>query len=127
MSFTQKGKVVSIGQLQRHSDTFSKRSFVLDISNVGQNGQMYQNFAEFQAINKACDYLDTLKVGQEVTAHFDLRGNKWDKNGEIKYITNLNVWKVEVSQHQVPQQQSPPQAPQPANFVQGQFDNDLPF
>ena len=26
---------------------------------------------------------------------FNLRGNKWEKEGKVNYFTNLDVWKIE--------------------------------
>jgi len=69
---------------QKVSDTFTKREFVLDISE-DVNGKVYPNVAKFQVTKDKCSVLDSYNVGEEIKVHFNIRGNKaTSKEGESK-------------------------------------------
>jgi len=42
--------------------------------------------------------LDKYKVGNTVTAHFNIRGREWEKDGKKSYFTNLDAWRIEGNQ-----------------------------
>ncbi len=80
---------------QQIKENFSKREFVLEISEQGANGMMYTNYAAFQLVNAQCDLIENFNLGDMVTVSFNVRGNKWEKDGQVKYITNLNAWRIQ--------------------------------
>ncbi|MFA7615718.1 MAG: DUF3127 domain-containing protein [Weeksellaceae bacterium] len=121
MSNTIIGKLISASPIQQKSETFSVRTFVVEISE-NANGQVYTNYAEFQLVNNNCQLLDSFRPGQHVTVHFNVRGAMWDSpSGERKCITNLNAWKIELLQqpNNQPQAWNNPPA-QPAQQAQPQ-------
>jgi len=60
--------------------------------------------------------LDNLSIGQEVTAHVNLRGKEWKSpTGEVKYFNTIECWKLDVIGEV-----------KPAPVVQEDF-SDLPF
>ena len=34
-------------------------------------------------------------LNEEVKIWFNLKGNKWERDGKINYFTNLDAWKIE--------------------------------
>ena len=81
--------------------------------------------------------LDQFTVDDIVKVSFNLRGRKWEKDGQISYFTNLEAWRIEKTQSETgnpvidPQvQKSVPDqdAPFPSNPPENDSgDDDLPF
>jgi len=120
------GKVIVVNELQHISDTFQKQSFVIEI--VEENPE-YSQVVMFEVHKEKADEFFAqkgLKVGDEITVHFNLRGRKWNnpKTGEDRYFNTLVAWRFELEnagqaapapQGQVQQYSAPlNQAPQPA-------------
>ena len=90
------GKLIVKGDTQQVSDKFRKREFVIEIT---ENG--YTNYAKFQLTQTKCELLDRHNEGDTVEVSFNIKGNKWEKDGRVNFITNLEAWKVwGVSQEQ---------------------------
>jgi hypothetical protein len=137
------GRLYEKYDVQQISQTFSKREFVLEISEQAANGMTYTNYAAFQLVNAQTSLIDNFQLGDMVTVNFNIRGNKWEKDGQVRYITNLNAWRVQaanlaggmpnqpVGQPSMPQNNfQQPAAPSPApNFGNNSSDDgdDLPF
>lgn len=102
------GKIVEIGQTMQVSERFKKREFVLDITEE-VNGNSYPNFAKMQAVQNRCELLDNFVPGDVVKCSFNIRGNKWEKDGKINYITALDAWRIEAAPQQY-QSAAPPAA-----------------
>jgi len=34
-------------------------------------------------------------MNEDVKIWFNIRGNKWERDGKVNYFTNLDVWKIE--------------------------------
>jgi len=34
-------------------------------------------------------------MNEEIKIWFNLKGNKWERDGKINYFTNLDAWKIE--------------------------------
>jgi len=100
------GKLAHKYDTQKVSDTFTKREFILDISE-DVNGKVYPNVAKFQVTKDKCSVLDNYNVGEEIKVHFNIRGNKaTSKEGKAIVFTNLDAWKIErVNAAQQPQAQ----------------------
>ena len=117
-SYTLEGRVISIGQTEQKSETFSVRKFVVD-----DEAPEYANLHEFQLSNAKTTLADGLTIGTRVRVHFNLRGRAWNSpSGELKYFSSIDAWKIEILNgvsEQQPQQQ--PQA------EPGPIESDLPF
>lgn len=73
------------------SDKFRKREFVLT-----DNAQSYPQTILFQLTQDRCSLIENVKVGDEVTVHFLLKGREWkNPQGEIKFFNSLDVFRVE--------------------------------
>lgn len=97
MSFELTGKLVAINETQQVSDRFKKREFVLEISEE-INGNVYTNYAKMQLVQNKCEIIDNYHIGDTVKVSFNIKGNKWERDGNVNYITNLDAWRVENAQ-----------------------------
>ena len=110
---------------------------------------VYTNYASFQLVNNSCAVIDNFQEGDMLKVSFNIRGNRWERDGQVKYITNLNAWRVERAaaaqgaqpnyaqpqqQYAAPQSQQafsqPQQAPAPQSFPpqsESSQDDGLPF
>lgn len=92
MSYQLTGKIKVLGGVEQKTDTFKVRKFVVTIDGDSQ----YPQDIELQAANEKCDALNTFAVGSDVTVSFNLRGREWKSpQGEMKYFTTLDAWKVD--------------------------------
>jgi len=125
------GKIIEIFDTVQISDSFKKREFVLEYADNPQ----YPELLKFECIQDKCAILDSFSVGQEVTVSLNLKGRKWtDPQGNVKYFTSLQAWKVQqAGAQQAPPQQSQattPSASQPSQEIFSADDDsqeDLPF
>ena len=94
MSYEVTGKLVAVFDTAQVTATFKKREFAIEkTDDIG--GRVISNFIKFQCVQDKTEMLNRFKLGDEVKISFNLRGNKWEKNGQTNYITNLDAWRVE--------------------------------
>ena len=97
MNFDITGKLFEIFPTQQKTEKFKSREFVLKVSKeIGDRS--ITDYVKFQTTNDKCDVLSRYKVGDTATIHFNIRGNKWEKDGKVSYFTNLDAWRIEGSQ-----------------------------
>lgn len=97
MANTIVGKVLSIGKKVNVSKTneFLKREIVLDCSRYDRyTGEKRENYAKFSFTQKNCEKLDGFKVGDLVEVSFVLNGRKWDKEGTVVYIMDIEGYDI---------------------------------
>ena len=86
------GKLHTIFETKQVSERFSKREFVVELT----DNPKYPQTVLFQLTGDRCAILDDFKVGDAVMVEFSLRGREWrSPQGETKYFNSLDVWKVE--------------------------------
>ena len=73
------------------SDKFSKREFVLTIEPESQ----YPQHISMQVTQDKCWLLDAINIGDEIKAHFNLRGREWNGRQGVKYFNTIDVWKLD--------------------------------
>lgn len=95
MSFEISGRVTDIYPAQQVTDKFKKREFILEVKETGNTGFEFVEYVKFQTTQDKCSLLDGLSVGDQVRVSFNLRGRKWEKDGQTTYFTNLDAWKIE--------------------------------
>ncbi len=141
MSLEVTGRLHAKFPTQQIKDNFSKREFVLELTDESPTGMVFTNYASFQLVNQSCSVIDQFQEGEMLKVNFNIRGNRWERDGQVKYITNLNAWRVEKAQgatagtpqpqaqQQYTQQQSQPQQfqQQSNNFGNSNQPDDLPF
>lgn len=88
-------KLLEIKETQQVSDSFQKRSFVVEYA---ENPQ-YPEYVSFELIQDKCSLLDSFQPGQEVEVSFNLKGRKWvNPEGETRYFNSLQAWRIDVVQ-----------------------------
>lgn len=93
MDYQITGKVAEVYPVNRVNERFRKREFVIEHKESG-SGQAYVDFIKFQLTQDKCDLIDESWLRQDVTVTFNIKGNRWEKNGLVNYITNLNALSV---------------------------------
>lgn len=94
MSFEVTGKLLVKYDTQNVNDRFRKREFVLELED-NVNGNIYTNYAKMQLVQNKCDILDRFNEGDLVKVSFNIKGNRWERDGKVNFITNLDAWRVE--------------------------------
>jgi hypothetical protein len=94
MSLEVTGKLLAKYDTQQVSEKFKKREFVIELAEE-INGNIYTNFAKMQLVQNKCDIIDRFKEGEQVKVSFNIKGNRWERDGKVNYITNLDAWRVE--------------------------------
>jgi hypothetical protein len=79
------------GAIQKRSEKFSTRQFVVKIMD-----DKYEQLISFELVNDRTDLIDAFGVGEEITVSFNLKGREWTSpKGEVKYFNTLEAWKVQ--------------------------------
>ena len=94
MKYEATGRIVAIYATVQRSEKFRSREFVLEITEQGRE-RTFTNYAKFQLVQDRTALLDAYREGDTVKVHFNIRGNRWERNGQVNYITNLDAWKLE--------------------------------
>jgi hypothetical protein len=94
MAFETIGKIIEIGAVNQVSDKFKKREFVIEKKEAG-GAAVFVDYIKFQLTQDKCDLINESFLNEDVKIWFNLRGNKWERDGKINYFTNLDVWKIE--------------------------------
>ena len=94
MAFEITGKVIDISPVNQVSDKFKKREFVIEKKEAGGSA-VFIDYVKFQLIQDKCDLINESFLNEEVKIWFNLKGNKWGRDGKINYFTNLDAWKIE--------------------------------
>ena len=125
MAFEITGRLIEKYETQTVSDKFKKREFVVEYRDNPNSS--FTEMIKFQLTQERCTLIDPMSIGQEVRVFFNLRGRKWEKDGNVSYFTNLEGWKVEL----VSAQGGTPPAtlPDPSSMpgLTEEASDDLPF
>lgn len=70
------GTVIFLGEIEEVSERFSKRLVVIDTTEVGRDGQAYENCFPCEFSNNRISMLDGIAVGQQVTLAYTLQGKE---------------------------------------------------
>jgi len=55
---------------------------------------------KFQSTQDKCSLLDQFNVDDMVSVSFNLRGRKWERDGQVSYFTNLEAWRIQKVQNE---------------------------
>jgi hypothetical protein len=94
MAFEVTGKIIDILPVNKLSDKFRKREFVIEKKETGGSA-VFVDYIKLQLTQDKCDLINESFMNEEVRVSFNLRGTKWEKEGRTGYFTNLDVWKIE--------------------------------
>lgn len=91
MKGTITGTITHIGQTKQMSDTFKIRKFIVEVPDGN-----YTQTVILQCTQDRTLLLDTVKVGQEVSVSYNIRGKAYtNKDGEPDAFVSLDAWKIE--------------------------------
>jgi hypothetical protein len=120
MGMEATGTIYLINETKQISEKFSKREFVVELT----DNPKYPQLVQFQCTGDRCAQLDALGEGDKVIIEFSLRGREWrSPSGEVKYFNTLDVWKVEAREKAPRKNGAPPPSTPPA----GDVDDGIPF
>jgi hypothetical protein len=94
MSFEITGRVIDVMPVNQVSDKFKKREFVIEKKDTG-GSSVFIDYIKFQLVQDKCDLINESFLNQEVKISFNLKGNRWERDGRVNYFTNLDAWKIE--------------------------------
>ena len=94
MGFDVSGKLVAKFDTIQRTETFKTREFVIE-TNEDIKGRIITNYIKFQSVQDRTTIIDRFNIGDQLKVHFNIKGTRWEKNGQVNYITNLDAWRVE--------------------------------
>ena len=126
MSFEISGKIIEKYNTIQVNDRFKKREFVIE-KTESNGGMEFTDHIKFQLTQDRCNLVDNVEVNDEVKVSFNIRGNKWERDGKVNYFTNLDAWRIEKVQADQSDSDSAP--PPSLNDLPPESDepDDLPF
>ncbi len=94
MGYELTGKLVAKYDTVQRTETFKTREFVVE-KTEDINGRTITNYVKFQCVQDRTNIVDRVNTGDEIKVHFNIKGTRWEKNGTVNYITNLDAWRIE--------------------------------
>ena len=94
MSYEMTGKLIAKFDTVQRTETFKTREFVIEKTDE-INGRTITNYVKFQCVNDKTTMVDKINIGDQVKVYYNVKGSKWEKDGRINYITNLDAWRME--------------------------------
>ena len=99
MSFEITGKLLEKYNMIQVNDRFKKREFVVERTE-SNGGMEFTDHIKFQLTQDRCNLVEDIGVNDEIKVSFNIRGNKWERDGKVNYFTNLDAWRIEKVQSQ---------------------------
>jgi len=94
MSYELTGKLVAKYDVVQRTGTFKTREFAVEkTDDIG--GRTVTNYVKFQSVQDKTGIIDKVNVGDDIKVYFNIKGSKWEKEGRVNYITNLDAWRIE--------------------------------
>lgn len=94
MSYELVGKLVQKGETLQRTETFKVREFAVE-KTEDANGKSFISYVKFQCTQDKTGIVDAVNLGEEIKVYFNIRGNKYEKDGKTSYFTNLDAWRIE--------------------------------
>ena len=94
MSYELTGKLVAKYDIVQRTETFKTREFAVEKPEEF-NGRTITNYVKFQCVQDKTAIIDRVNIGDEIKVYFNIKGSKWEKDGKVNYITNLDAWRIE--------------------------------
>lgn len=93
MSFELTGKLIVKEDTVNISDRFKKREFVIDVPN--DRNPEWNDTIKFQTTQDRTELIEPYNLGDDILVAFNIKGNKWERDGKVNYFTNLEAWRIE--------------------------------
>ena len=87
-TFSLEGKLVKVFDEQQVSASFAKREFVIETD------AQYPQVVKFELFQDKTRSIDKYSVGDKIEVNCNIRGRKWEKNGNENYFVSLNAWSI---------------------------------
>jgi hypothetical protein len=126
MAFEITGKVIDILPVNQVSDKFKKREFVIEKKETG-GAAVFIDYIKFQLIQDKCDLINESFLNEEVRIWFNVKGNKWERDGKVNYFTNLDAWRIEKASSPISDQDTLPSGTLEDIPPENEELSDLPF
>jgi hypothetical protein len=94
MAFEITGKIIDILPVNQVSDKFRKREFIIEKKESG-GAAVFIDYIKFQLVQDKCDLINESFLNENVKIWFNLKGNRWERDGKVNYFTNLDAWRIE--------------------------------
>ena len=94
MPFEITGKVIEVLPVVQVSDKFRKREFVIEKKETGGTA-VFIDYIKFQLVQDKCELINESFLHDDIKIWFNIKGNKWERDGKVNYFTNLDAWKIE--------------------------------
>lgn len=94
MSYELTGKLVAKYDTVQRTETFKTREFAVEKTD-DINGRTITNYVKFQCVQDKTAIIDKVNIGDDIKVYFNIKGSKWEKDGKVNYITNLDAWRIE--------------------------------
>lgn len=126
MSYELSGKLIAKSDTVQRTASFKTREFVIEkTEDIG--GRTITNYAKFQCVQDKTSLPDRFSIGETVKVYFNIKGTKWEKNGQVNYITNLDAWRMESINLQQQDAVTPVNEYTPGEISSTPQEDDLPF
>ena len=94
MSYELTGKLVAKYDTVQRTETFKTREFAVE-KTEDINGRTITNYVKFLTVQDNTSIVDKVIIGDDIKVYFNIKGSKWEKDGKVNYITNLDAWRIE--------------------------------
>ncbi len=94
MSYELTGKLVAKYDAVQKTETFKTREFAVEKTDE-INGRTITNYVKFQCVQDKTAIVDKVNIGNDIKVYFNIKGSKWERDGKVNYITNLDAWRIE--------------------------------
>ncbi len=85
-----KGTIAFIGETKSYgANGFTKRPFVV------KTDEKYPQELEIELTKDRVSLLDSMSIGDTVSASVNVKGRRWDGPNGTKYFVSLEAWKLE--------------------------------
>lgn len=126
MSFDLTGTLYEKFQLIQRTATFRIREFIVETSREF-SGKTIFNYIKFQTTQDRTDLIEKFNPGDKIKVQFDIRGSKWEKNGQVSYFNNLEAFRIDYAENAAAQNDDLPDRPAPDAVDDSGESDDLPF
>lgn len=126
MAFEITGKVIDIMPVVNVSDKFRKKEFVIERKETS-GGVVFVDYIKFQLVQEKCDLINNSFLNEEVKVWFNVKGNRWEKEGKVSYFTNLDAWKIDKTSGMVQDKENRANKPPEDYPTETEELGDLPF
>lgn len=132
MAFEITGKLFLKEETNVISDRFKKREFVV-LKEENNGGSIFTEYIKFQLTQDKCALIDNVQLQDDIKVSFNIKGTKWEKNGNVSYFNNLDAWRIEKASAETATASSTAKQSVPSfnsasdSTFGGDEDGDLPF